>query len=422
MEKVAKILILACLFLSCEKEYEEPKHCIQMEISNSIPVQFWVNGQETFNEKVVCGITPVCWCQPFHCDDEIVIKIYAPEYSYLILSVLDQDGVSINDLSFVKTGDTHTVQFTPSNIDICDRQISLSVGTSSGEIDLAEQPYSDNWSNDASSGDAPWTIDNDTFEVLFGTVPNPGTTSEIAKRLFTGGGDTVFMHFTAKITNPIGGTYEVFFNFYSFSTLVGTLSKEYIMPGDGMAFNIDDNLSGPIPVYDEIQIVIVHAEGTFSLFEMFTITTSSIFEYLAYTDCISIKENHPCTVLVNYANATAFDGVPDSSPMQSFNIRIPAVFFEEQNTQEQEDIELSNDEIVRLYNKVEEKRLLKIGFMPHYMHRKLLLALVHDFVTIDGKEWIKRDEYKKNEGNRHYPLKSGEVLLTDKNFIKENQL
>ncbi len=145
---------------------------------------------------------------------------------------------------------------------------------------------------------------------------------------------------------------------------------------------------------------------------------------VAKSDCISIKESHPCTVLINYSNNSDFDGIQyaDQSPNLDFNLRIPAIFFEEQNTKESEDIELSSDEIVRLYDKIEEKRELRVGFMPHYMHRKLLLALSHDFVIIDEKDWLLRDEYKKNEGNRHYPLRTATVLLTDKNFIKENQL
>lgn len=160
--------------------------------------------------------------------------------------------------------------------------------------------------------------------------------------------------------------------------------------------------------------------------EIYTETYEIIYEraILAKSDCISIKETHPCTLLIDYSNNSFFDGIhyEDQSPNMNFNIRIPAIFFHPENTKESEDLELSDNRIVRLYDKIEEKRLLQIGFMPHYMHRKLLLALSHDFVIIDEIDWILRDEYKKNEGNRHYPLRTATVLLTDKNFIKENQL
>jgi hypothetical protein len=156
----------------------------------------------------------------------------------------------------------------------------------------------------------------------------------------------------------------------------------------------------------------------------FVVYRNSDGSEVGHTDCLSVKTNQSPTVLIEYANNSNFDGIhyDNQSPNTTFNLRIPAIFFHPENTIEKDDIELSNEEIVRLYDKIEEKMLLEMGFMPFYMRRKTLLALSHDFVTIDGREWIVRDELKVAEGNRHYPLKTSTILLTDKNFIKENQL
>ncbi len=45
-----------------------------MILSPAQPVQFWVTGSQTFNEKVVDGINSKCWCQPFNCDDEVIVQ------------------------------------------------------------------------------------------------------------------------------------------------------------------------------------------------------------------------------------------------------------------------------------------------------------------------------------------------------------
>jgi hypothetical protein len=145
---------------------------------------------------------------------------------------------------------------------------------------------------------------------------------------------------------------------------------------------------------------------------------------VATSDCISIRESHSCTIQIQYTNSKDFNGIvyDDSSPVPTFYLRIPAIFFEEDNPAEQEDHELSSGEIVRLYNKLEKRKKLDIGFLPPYMHEKIQLILMHDSITIDDAEWIRREVYEKIEGNKRYPLKRAMVYLHDKNFIKENQL
>lgn len=42
-----------------------------MAISNAQPIQFWLASEDSYNEKVVCGIETVCYCQPFNLSDPI---------------------------------------------------------------------------------------------------------------------------------------------------------------------------------------------------------------------------------------------------------------------------------------------------------------------------------------------------------------
>src|SRR5690606_1029414 len=92
MEKIIKLITFALLLVSCQDQ-EHPRKCnescFRMTLSNALPVQFWLNGQESFNNKVVDGIEQVCFAQPFQCDDEINLQlkdIVDKDYSLKVLS------------------------------------------------------------------------------------------------------------------------------------------------------------------------------------------------------------------------------------------------------------------------------------------------------------------------------------------------
>lgn len=142
------------------------------------------------------------------------------------------------------------------------------------------------------------------------------------------------------------------------------------------------------------------------------------------SDCISIKAGQTCTELITYSNSNPFDDIsyPEISPSSVFALRVPAVFFEEEFPDVYESIDLSNSEIVQLSSEVRHKKLLDVGWMPFYMIEKLQLVLAHDNVSIQGKNWIKADGMTKIQGNKRYPLRKTQFLLTDKDFIKRNVL
>jgi len=141
------------------------------------------------------------------------------------------------------------------------------------------------------------------------------------------------------------------------------------------------------------------------------------------SDCISIKPQ-VCTELITYSNSNPFDDIayPEISPSSVFKLRVPAVFFEEEFPDEYESIDLSNSEIVQLSSEVKHKKLFDVGWMPFYMIQKLQLVLAHDNVIIQGKNWIKGDGMTKIQGNKRYPLRRTQFLLTDRDFIKRNVL
>lgn len=426
MVKAIKIVtILALLFASCEGDSISKRLCFKMVVSDAIPIQFWVDGCETFNQKEIQGIYNVCFCQPRECGESIKIQITDSVITTFTLTLFDSDENLIAAIPFTGTNPVFSVEFTPEDYGICDEQIVLKINTSSGLIALAEAgTYDDFWSNDSAIGTVPWTIDAGNFYVIFGSMIYPGTVSNYAKRDIVGGGQYITMRHTIDITAAAGvRNYELKYEFYSASVLIGTLEKTYTAAAS-TSFNTTDSISGTIGPFDEIKIVVTHPEESFSEFMFESIYETSIYDILAQSDCIDIRTSWDETISITYSNNRNFAGIDnqDLSPDTDFNLRIPAVFFEEQFPQEQEVEELSDNREIQLNSQVKTQRLLSVGMMPAYMHKKTILALMHQFVEIDGRNWVKSDAYEKIDGNKRFPMKQYKCWLTQQDDIIRNIL
>ncbi len=103
-----------------------------MTISDSIPIQFWLNGRETFNENAICGLSKQeCFCQPFQCDDTINLQIQDTENRNYVLTFLDPEGAEITQLPFISTLSdgvyVYSLEFTFAGAGICDEDVQLKI-------------------------------------------------------------------------------------------------------------------------------------------------------------------------------------------------------------------------------------------------------------------------------------------------------
>lgn len=148
--------------------------------------------------------------------------------------------------------------------------------------------------------------------------------------------------------------------------------------------------------------------------------TTAIFK----SDCLDVKTSWSETVLITYSNSRNFASLnyTSVSPDPEFYIRIPAVFFQERFPEEDEVIELSNSRSIQLNAQVKAQRLLEVGPMPFYMHRKLKLVLKHQFVEIAAQEWVKEEPYEQQESNKKWPFRRALCWLTEKDYIIRNVL
>jgi hypothetical protein len=144
------------------------------------------------------------------------------------------------------------------------------------------------------------------------------------------------------------------------------------------------------------------------------------------SDCLDIKSNHRESILIQYYNSPSrnFAGInyADVSPDPEFSLRLTGSFFHQRFPQEQEVEELSNSRSLQLSTELKRQKLLELGPMPYYMHQKVILALQHEFVTINGVEYVKQENYEINEGSRRSSLKQAKVWLTQKDYILRNIL
>jgi regulatory protein YycH of two-component signal transduction system YycFG len=162
------------------------------------------------------------------------------------------------------------------------------------------------------------------------------------------------------------------------------------------------------------------AEGQYQ----FTIT-DGVVTTLAKSDCIWLKETWEETVLINYHNNRIFSSLNSAvgTPDPDFNLRIPAIFFRERFPTTTDQIDLSNSVTIQTMAEIKNQKLLQVKDMPAYMHKKLILVLSFQNVTIGGLEWVKEDSYDPvDPSNPRWPLNKATVWLTRKNYIVRNIL
>lgn len=144
----------------------------------------------------------------------------------------------------------------------------------------------------------------------------------------------------------------------------------------------------------------------------------------AKSDCLSIKTTQKETILINYTNNRIFSGLSSSAgtPDPEFNLRIPGCFYHERFPTESEAIELSSGRNIQLNAQLTAQKLLEVGLVPYYMHKKIKLALMFQTVTIDGEEWVMTEAYEILLASRRSALKQAKVWLTEKDSTVRNIL
>lgn len=223
------------------------------------------------------------------------------------------------------------------------------------------------------------------------------TTAQVNFTVEFRNGDEVVQQLTQVVTMGTGTT-----------EITGVLSGDFVATGAIDRVVLIANNVGNTEIVD---------------FGMDSISISSSV-LMAKSDCVDIKEDHKETTLITYSNNRPFASLNSSvgTPDHAFNLRIPSVFFKERFPEESEILQLSNSRSIQINAQVKAQKLLNVGPMPFYMHRKAKLALTFQYVTIDGQDWVKEEAYEVAETKRTHPLSKAQCWLTEKDTIYRNIL
>ncbi len=419
-----------------------------MTFSDALPVQFWLNGQETFNQKIVDGVHHFCFCQPFECDDEIRIQFTDSEQHEFKLKLIDSDGNVAHIFDFDKNDELYSLSFIPSNYspDLCDTNLKLQI-VQEGEFQNADFDdgltgwtliEQNNWSSITASSYAgnSAALFNITLDIVGGSGTTNRYTDWMRQSIGQNSNGTIDFNYsirsgTRNVSVGLWAPGNFFIVFYkngvsvSQETILTNLQPNTSYSGTYTSTETDfDTFALFFDAYFTHVGGVMNGTWDFYVLEFAPVGDGFNEEIVAESDCIKIASTYNETILITYSNHRNFADLEnlDVSPDPEYQIRIPAVFFEERFPEEQEIIELSNSTSVQAFAQIKAQKLLRIGQMPFYMHRKLKLILAHQFVSVDGTDYVKQEPYDIIEGNKRYPLRQATCWLTEKNYIKRNIL
>lgn len=414
--------ILASLFLNGRSHiFKTP----EMVFSDALPVQFWPVNCQTHNEHQPDGVHYRCFCQPWQCDDEIIIQFQDdPGISFSLLVFEEEDQREAIEFDEISTG-VYQLTFTPTSDDspeYCDSFIQLKIQQNAG-TQAVILPDLDEWLTSSDSGGSPdWTLGaNPTVSIVGASAGSPITTENLYVDFsFTPGVnytlDFIFTRVTDSGTdNPRVATLKITDSSFN------TQFSESISAVDG---------PNPIQIIftanaSSQRIAFIYTSG-----KDITLTAESIEgsrqlgvdTILAKTDCLHILTEHKNTIYASYSYHRNYAGLiySDISPAIVFKIRIPAIFFHQRFPEEDETI-LLTDQIVTLSGTMRKQRLLSVDYVPYYFHEKIMLILKQN-VEIFDFTWVKQEAYQMTEGDRRSPWKKANVYLSRQDFVQRNVL
>lgn len=343
--------------------------------------------------------------------------LQAPDQIEIVMTNLGGSGLIISIQNFAISSGlyNHDFNFILSELDtpVCDEQIGMTLHASV----LSEDFYE--WQNIDRLSGTSWSVNSNvpTAEIQV----TPGTDWFAYEKAYATG-DIVRFVGTFQFTNSS--------NFYAFridgldddNSVVFSIDptgEGIVQGGDTYSFDYQYTINAPIAKIAIRCSMAPPGDGSGFVYVHKFIATGEI----AYTDCLDVTTDPGCAVLIEYSNSRNFAGITyeNQSPDISFSIRVPAVFIHERFPEEDEPIELPNS-LLTLNSTMKAQRLLDTAYMPYYMHRKIQLILMHQFLTIEEQSWVKQDPYEVREGDRRWPLKKAKCYLSEKNFVQRNIL
>jgi hypothetical protein len=396
-----------------------------MIISDALPVQFWLEGCDTYNESESYGVHPICWHQPWLCDDEIVIQFH-------------DDGIGGNSESITLPALTSWLSRSTSGSLVnwttgAAPNVTLPVAAS--EILYADYTFivgreytiSITYTRVVNSGSSnPRTTTLSILDVDYEAVFN---TTQIAAT----GSNTIEITFTATedcakigIEHSSGSNVTITVNSTSGTVSTDTDYALRILNDDGDVIDTVPLTSRALSANGYIyqgSFIPLDYEICNQLIKLEIWSEASPEVRIAHSDKMDVRESHPDTKLITYTSTRNFAGLvyDDVSPTDTFYLRIRARFYHWRFPQKDEAMELTSSVLTTSSEKKRQKKL-EVLHAPYYLHNKLIDVLRHHSVSIDNNRWEKEESYDVNEGESRWPLKTATTFLTLKNSVVRNSI
>lgn len=411
------------MFLLPQEETEGASYKERMLISDALPVQFWPEGCDTYNESENYGIHPICWIQPFTCDDEISIQFQDNEIG------INSTSVSLPALTAWATRST-----SPSLVDwTTGAAPSVNLPIAQSEILYADYAFIPgrqytidiNYTRVVNSGSSNprnttlYILDDD-FEVVFSESSSAAAGANVATIEFTA------THNCTKVGISHSSGADVTITINSHSAIISTFTDYSlrILNEDGDTIESLEMSNSELAAngfLHSVSFTSLDYDICNQRIRLEIWSEGSPEARVARTDLLDIQETQPGTKIISYTNETNFAGLyyENMSPDLVFYIRVRCRFFHEQMPQTDEAMELTSSVITTSSQKKNQK-LLEVEHAPYYFHNKIIEVIQHHTLTIDNNTWKKEDEYAINQGTKNWPLKTATCFLTRTNSIVRN--
>lgn len=140
---------------------------------------------------------------------------------------------------------------------------------------------------------------------------------------------------------------------------------------------------------------------------------------VAITECIKVKNDFDCGLLVKYTNDDNFADFDYTNGLVN-QIRLEAHFWRVTNPTEKSIHVTSAEEVIPTRQVVKKQIMLETDIMPEYMHEKLSIIFSHAAIEIEGITYVAEEGYEHDPFPKNFRQAKGHVLLTDKTYTKEN--
>jgi hypothetical protein len=397
-----------------------------MQISDALPVQFWLIGCATYNEHQAPGVFHKCWCAPWECGDEIKVQFTDDPSQSFSLEIYDLNDSPLDSINFEETyvgvyeASLNLSQDSP---DICDQQIKLKIKRDAG-LQGISLPALSSWLTSTIGANVDWSVGGATPNVslpgtIFVTVDSEFLYVDYA--FIPGVTYNISLDFTRALNsgsnnNPRNATLDITDNAFAvqFTSLIAATLGSNTITISFTATSSTTRIAFWFNSGSDMTITVTGVSGQ---------RTVGDSEIVAQSDCLDIRQSHNESILLTFSNHRNFAGLvyQNTSPNTEFTIRVPAIFFHQRFPEEDEVMELSS-ELITLNGTVRKQRRLDMDYVPYYFHEKMKLILKHQFLQIFNREWVKQEAYEITEGNRLAPLKSAKCWLSEKDFVHRNIL